>query len=84
MPETATYSQLARRPQMDALRMPVWIEEPRFQGFGCSECAWAFNPSGPPAGISLQEMKEYYQRQRDEEFAMYICAEHPRANKAKA
>jgi hypothetical protein len=81
MPGTATYSQLARRPQMDALRMLVWVEEPRFQGFGCSECAWVFNPSGPPAGNSLQEMKEYYERGRDKEFAMHICREHPKLRK---
>jgi len=84
MPGTATYSPRARRPGIDALRMLVWIEEPRFQGFGCSECAWAFNPSGPPAGNSLQEMKEYYERWRDKEFAMHICAEHTKAKKAKA
>jgi len=59
MPETATYSPLARRPRMDALRMLAWIEEPGFQGFGCSECAWAFSPSGPPAGNPLHETKEY-------------------------
>ena len=44
---------------MDALRMLAWIEEPGFQGFGCSECAWAFSPSGPPAGNPLHETKEY-------------------------
>jgi hypothetical protein len=84
MPQTATYSHLARRPRVDAVRILIWIEEPRFQGFGCSECAWAFNPSGPLVGNSLQEMKEYYQRRRDKEFAIHICAEHPKAKKAKA
>jgi hypothetical protein len=83
MPETATYSHRATRPRMDALRMLIWIEEPRFQGFGCSECAWAFNPSGPPVGNSLQEMKEYYKRRRDKEFAIHECAGHTRAKKAK-
>jgi len=80
---TATYSHLATRPRVDALRMLIWIKEPRFQGFGCSECAWAFNPSGPPVGNSLQEMKEYYERRRDKEFAIHECAEHPRAKKSK-
>ena len=28
----------------------VWIDEKRFRGFGCSECAWVFNPSGSPTG----------------------------------
>jgi hypothetical protein len=27
-------------------RKLIWIEQPRFQGFGCSECAWIFN--SPP------------------------------------
>jgi hypothetical protein len=84
MPESTTYLHLARRPQMDALRTLIWIEGPRFQGFGCSECAWTFNPSGPPAGNSLQEMKKYYERRRDKEFAIHICAEHTKIKKAKA
>ena len=84
MPESTTYLHLARRPQMDALRTLIWIEGPRFHGFGCSECAWTFNPSGPPAGNSLQEMKKYYERRRDKEFAIHICAEHTKAKKAKA
>jgi hypothetical protein len=28
-------------------------------------------------------MKEIYQRRREKEFAMHVCAEHPRAKKAK-
>jgi hypothetical protein len=68
---------------MDAFRMLVWIEEPRFQGFGCSQCAWTFHPSGPPTGDSLHEMKELYQRRRDKEFVIHVCAEYPRARKAK-
>jgi hypothetical protein len=84
MPETATYPHLARRPRMEALRMLKWIEESRFQGFGCSECAWTFNPSGPPAGNSLQEMREIFQRVRDKEFATHVCAERPKARGQKA
>jgi hypothetical protein len=79
MPQTATYSHLARRPQVDALRTHIRIDEPWFQGFGCSECAWVFKPSGPPAGNSLDEMKEIFARLRDKEFAIHVCAEHPRA-----
>jgi hypothetical protein len=63
--------------------MLMWIEEPRFHGFGCSECAWVFNPSGPPAGNSLQEMKENYERRRDKEFAAHVCAEHHGAKRTK-
>ena len=64
-------------------RKLVWIEEQRFQGWGCSECAWVFNPSGAPTGKSLDEMKENYERQRDRDFASHHCAEHPRAKNTK-
>jgi hypothetical protein len=42
-----------------------------------------FRPSGPPAGNSLQEMKENYLRLRDEELAAHICAEHPARRRQK-
>jgi len=83
MPEAATYYHLASRPRLGVLRMLTWSEEPRFQGFGCSECAWTFHPSGPPEGNSFLEMKENYARRRDQEFAGHVCAEHPRAKMAK-
>jgi len=66
------------------VRNLIWIEKPRFQGCGCSECAWTFKPAGPLAGDSLYEMKEIYGHQRDKEFASHVCAEHPRSKKAKA
>jgi hypothetical protein len=83
MPQTATHSLPARRPMMAPPRELIWIQEPHFLGWGCSECAWVFNPSGPPVGNSFQEMKENYLRLRDEESAAHICAEHPRATKAR-
>jgi hypothetical protein len=83
MPETINYSLLARRRMMVPLRELIWIQERHFQGWGCSECAWVFRPSGPPAGNSLQEMKENYVRLRDEESAAHVCTEHPSAKKAK-
>jgi hypothetical protein len=83
MRETVAYSPLARPPKVTMLRKPIWIENPRFQGCACSECAWVFNPSGPPPGNSLDEMKEIYQRQCDTEFAIHVCAEHPRTKKRK-
>jgi len=46
--------------------------------WACSECAWTFNPSGPPLGASLDEMKQNFERQRDKEFASHVCAQHPR------
>jgi hypothetical protein len=64
-------------------RKLVWIEEQRFSGWGCSECAWVFNPSGPPIGDSLHEMMQNYEWHRDIEFATHFCAEHPRAKNKK-
>jgi hypothetical protein len=83
MPETATYSLPARRRMIAPLRHLIWIKKPHFLGWGCSECAWVFQPSGPPMGNSLQEMKEHYLRLRDEESAAHVCAEHPGAKKAR-
>ncbi|MGO9640189.1 MAG: hypothetical protein ACLP1Y_02640 [Candidatus Acidiferrales bacterium] len=60
-------------------RKLVWIEEQRFLGWGCSECAWVFNPLGSPTGKSLDEMKQNYEQRRDKDFATHVCAEHPRA-----
>jgi hypothetical protein len=62
-------------------RKLVWIVEERFWGWGCSECAWVFNPSGSPTGKSLEEMIRNYEQQRDKEFTSHVCAEHPRAAK---
>jgi hypothetical protein len=50
-------------------RKLVWIEQQRFRGFGCSECAWVFNPSSAPN----------FELQRDKEFALHDCADHPGA-----
>lgn len=64
-------------------RKLIWIQEPRIWGWGCSECAWVFSPSGTPTGNSLDEMKGNYERQRDNYFAAHVCAEHPRAKNPK-
>jgi hypothetical protein len=50
-----------------------WIKRQNFQGFGCSECDWKFNPSGALAGDSLDEMKRKYETLRDKEFATHTC-----------
>ncbi len=84
MPENATYSHLARRPRVVTLRTLIWTEEARFQGWRCSECAWAFSPSGQPTGNTLNDMMENYERLRDKEFAAHVCAEHPRPKHVKA
>jgi len=65
-------------------RKLVWIEEQGFGGWGCSECAWVFNPSALPTGNSLAEMMQNYQQQRDKEFAVHVCAAHPRVKNARA
>ena len=64
---------------MAALRELVWIEHDRFRGWGCSECAWVFNPSGAPTGKSLDESKRNFELQRDKEFKLHLCTDHPRA-----
>ena len=60
-------------------RRLVWIDEPSFRGWGCSECAWVFNPSGPPRGNSIEDMTLEYERQRTHEFAGHVCVEHRRS-----
>jgi hypothetical protein len=61
----------------------VWIERQGFLGWGCSECAWVFKPSGTPTGNSLDEMKRDYEQRRDKDFAAHLCAEHPGAKNTK-
>jgi len=60
-------------------RKLVWIEQPHFRGFGCSECSWRFKPAGPLGGASFDEMMRNFELQRDKEFAVHLCADHPRA-----
>jgi hypothetical protein len=62
-------------------RKLVWVESQNFQGWACSECAWAFKPVGPLIGESIDEMKMHYEHQRNKEFASHVCAEHPRPPK---
>jgi hypothetical protein len=57
----------------------VWVYQPRFRGWGCSQCAWVFNPPSPPIGDSFDTMVKNFVTRRDEEFASHVCAEHPRA-----
>lgn len=60
-------------------RKLVWIVEQRFWGWGCSECAWVFSPSGSRAGVSMEEMKRDFEQRRYKDFATHVCADHPRA-----
>jgi hypothetical protein len=62
----------------EAMRNMIWVKSVVSEGWACSECAWKFNPSGPPRGASLDEMKQNFSRQRDSEFASHVCARHSR------
>ena len=64
-------------------RKLVWVEGQAFEGFGCSECNWVFNPPGALVGESLNEMKQKYEAQRDNEFAAHVCVKPPRASRPK-
>ena len=83
MPEIANYSCRAKYCGASTPRTLAWIREAHFHGPACSRCAWLFRPAGPPEGISLQQMKENYVKRCNAEFAAHVCAEHPRAAKAK-
>jgi hypothetical protein len=52
----------------------IWIAKPNFEGFGCSECNWVFEPSDALSGKSLNELKQKYEAQRAKEFAEHNCA----------
>jgi hypothetical protein len=36
-----------------------------------------FNPSSTPTGKSFDEMMKNFEWQRDEEFTLHACADHP-------
>jgi hypothetical protein len=71
-------STLGRNDEAAMNRKLVWIEQERFRGFGCSECGWVFKSSGAPAGKSFDEMMRNFELQRDREFTLHACADHPR------
>jgi hypothetical protein len=54
----------------------VWIKNETFQGFGCSECHWVFEPTNAVFGFgrSIYDMKQAYEAERDKEFAAHVCA----------
>jgi len=56
----------------------VWLKKPDFHGWSCSQCAWLFNPSDAIDGNTIDEMKQYYEVQRDKAFASHSCADHAR------
>ena len=64
-------------------RKLVWIEQQRLRGWGCSECAWVFNPSGALTGKSFDEAKRNFELQRDKEFTFHVCADHRKNQKSE-
>ena len=58
-------------------RKLVWIENQKFQGYGCSQCNWVFQPSGAPVGESLAKMIKSFEDQREKEFAAHVCLGQP-------
>ncbi len=65
------------------MKTMIWMKSAQFEGWTCSDCAWIFNPSGPPVGNSLEDMKQDFERQRDGEFASHVCARHSRTKDEK-
>jgi hypothetical protein len=65
-------------------RKLVWIEQQRFQGFGCSECGWRFRSSEALTGTSFDEMMRNFELQRDKEFTLHVCADHPRSGSPRS
>lgn len=59
-------------------RRMVWIEEPHFGGFGCSECGWRFSLSKAPTGTTFDEMMQDFAVLRDQEFRSHVCADYPK------
>ncbi len=56
----------------------VWVEKAGFGVWACSACGWEFNPSLVPAGNTIAEIKQKYERQRDGEFGSHLCYEYGR------
>jgi hypothetical protein len=70
--------------QESSSRKLVWVEGLSVVGWGCSECAWMFNPSRIPTDKTLHEMELVLRTQLFEEFASHKCAEHSRSKGAMA
>ena len=62
------------RSEENSPRKLVRVEGQNFKGWGCSECAWRFNPSSLPVGKTLDEMARNYEMQLSKEFASHACA----------
>ena len=65
---------MLHKAQESSGRRLVW--EQSFRNWGCSECAWVFEPSGSPPGNSLDKILLNFQVQLSEEFESHACAKH--------
>jgi hypothetical protein len=63
---------------MTASRKLVQVEQPSSSGWGCSECAWMFDPSQIPSVNSFDEMTLALILEREKAFESHICSEYPR------
>jgi hypothetical protein len=63
-------------------REMVWIDQPLIRGWGCSQCAWVYNPLDIPVGKTFDAMMRTFESNRDKEFASHICNQHPPIKKA--
>ena len=70
-------------PERFSRRKMVWTKTPRMEAWTCCACGWAFRPSGPPVGDSLEEMMLNYELQRDAEYASHVCAMCPKTRSAR-
>jgi len=66
------------------MKQLIWIKTVELEAWGCSACGWTFRPVGPPVGRDLEEMKENFERQRDQEFSAHSCAQYPKDLRAHA
>jgi Zn-finger protein len=57
-------------------RKMVWVKQS--DGWGCSDCAWVFVPSGPPHGEIIDQMMRNFMAKRDKEFNSHACTKDSR------
>jgi hypothetical protein len=65
------------------MRKMIFVKSQRNESWACSDCAWVFNPLGPPLGNSLESMMRDFERQREKEFASHACAQYPKTKSPK-
>ncbi len=58
------------------LRQLKRIEQSGSSRWGCSACAWTFDPSETPSVSSLDEMTLALILQREKDFESHICSKH--------